>query len=249
LRTSSPFRNPWAIGIPVACFGAAGLGWWIGRASVAEEAGQLHRALVDLLLNALSADDPDTEEHSRRVADLVDVLVERLPCDRAERATLRLAALLHDMGKIDDQFFDIVHSRDPLSDAQRQTIKSHPHESAHILEPLEQLHPGITRIVCSHHECWNGSGYPNGLKEDEIPFGARLIAVADVFDALTQWRSYREPAPVEEAFRAIREGAGSKFDPAVATLAEDPEVQARWREIVARGHQRCRARRVAASAT
>jgi HD-GYP domain-containing protein (c-di-GMP phosphodiesterase class II) len=152
----------------------------------------------------------------------------------SELHTLRIAALLHDMGKIDDRFFHIVHSRTPLTKDQRAEIKNHPHESAHILTPLESEHPGITEIVSTHHECWDGSGYPHGLHDLDIPLEARIIAVADAFDAMTQPRKYRDAKPVEEALKALREGSGSQFDPALVDLAEAEPVRGVWEEVVER---------------
>jgi putative nucleotidyltransferase with HDIG domain len=196
---------------------------------------KMHRTLVDLLLNALTADDPVTARHSRRVADLSYALAESCEMGTRELATLRVAALLHDMGKIDDRFFYIIHSRKPLSAQQRDEIKTHPHTSAHILEPLEPLHPGIQCIVSSHHECWDGSGYPRGLDHDGIPLAARIIAVADAFDAMTQPRSYKEPLSIEEALDKLSEGVGKQFDPALVRQVEHPEVLSRWIEVARRG--------------
>mgnify|MGYP002780482724 CR=1 FL=1 len=213
---------------------ATGVAWQSARRR-ARRAQQLHRALVDLLLNTLSAGDVATAEHSRRVAVLTDALAVAYRLDRRARARLRLAALLHDMGKIDDDFFDIVHSRQQLSPEQRQQIKHHPHKSAHILEPLEQVHPGIMAIVSSHHECWDGSGYPQGLRGEQIPLEARIIAAADVFDALTQRRSYREPLSIEQALDELRRGAGSRFDPELVARIQQPPVLDAWRETVRHG--------------
>ncbi|HEV2149382.1 MAG TPA: HD domain-containing phosphohydrolase [Longimicrobiaceae bacterium] len=196
---------------------------------------RLHRTMVDLLLNAITSGDAATARHSRRVANLTDALAEPLGLGREERATLRVASLLHDMGKIDDRFFDIVHSHGSLDDRQRNEIRNHPHESAHILEPMERIHPGITAMVSSHHECWDGSGYPEGLRGKEIPLGARLIAVADVFDALSQPRPYRGPLPADEVRKQIRQGAGRHFDPRIVALVERPRVWARWTEVARRG--------------
>lgn len=186
---------------------------------------------MEILLNVLSADDSLTERHSRRVAELTDALADGLGLGVERRATLRVAALLHDMGKIDDSFFDILHSREKLSEAERSEIRRHPYESAHILEPLEPFHPGITSIVSSHHECWNGEGYPNRLEGEEIPLGARVIAVADVFDALSQARAYRNPISFEEGLETIHRGSGTQFDPRIVGLLDRPEIRGRWREI------------------
>jgi putative nucleotidyltransferase with HDIG domain len=239
MRILANARNRTALraGLGVLAAGTAAAAWALGRQAAAGEARQLHRALVDLLLNALSAGDAATAEHCRRVADLTYELARRLKMPREACATLRLAALLHDLGKIDDEYFDIVHSREKLTEAQRRTINSHPCRSAHILEPLEAVHPGIKRIVSSHHECWNGGGYPEGLRGEQIPLEARVISVADVFDALTQWRTYRDPVPAAEAFAEIRRDRGTKFDPGVVDLLDDERLRARWTEIVREGHR------------
>lgn len=221
-------------GVAVASAGLVGLGWMIDTARRKRAARRLHRGMVDLLLNALYAGDPVTARHSRRVADLSYALAEAAGMRGGELRTLRVAALLHDMGKIDDRFFHIVHSRKPLTGEQRQEIKNHPHESAHILQPLETQHPGITQIVSSHHECWDGSGYPQGIRELDIPLGARIIALADAFDAMTQPRKYRDAMPLERALQKLREGSGSQFDPALVDLACTHEVRDGWEEVVQR---------------
>lgn len=202
-----------------------------------ERNSRLHRVLIDVLLNALTAGDAVTARHSRRVADLTDALVESLCLDRTERATLRVAALLHDMGKIDDQFFHIVHQPQRLGPEERHRIEGHPHESAHILRPLEPIHPGITRIVESHHECWSGAGYPSELSGEEIPLAARAITLADVFDALTQPRAYHEPMSVEAAIGELKAESGSRFDPDLVRRLDDPAVRSRWSEIASRGRE------------
>lgn len=222
------------VGGALVAAGAVGAAWATNARRARRGRSRLHRTMVDLLLNAITAGDASTARHSRRVANLTDALAPPLGMGRGERSTLRVASLLHDMGKIDDRFFDIVHSHGPLTPEQRAEIKDHPHESADILGPLERIHPGITRIVSSHHECWDGSGYPEGLARDDIPLSARLIAVADVFDALTQPRSYRGPMPPDEVLARIREGSGTQFDPGVVRLLDRPEIWAYWREI-ARG--------------
>jgi putative nucleotidyltransferase with HDIG domain len=210
------------------------------------KAARMHRVLVDLLLNAMSAGDPVTERHSRRVAALTDALATRYRFYGDRHSTLRLAALLHDLGKIDDRFFHILHSCQPLTPEERQEINEHPEESADILEPLESIHPRISRIVKAHHECWDGKGYPQGLAGEEIPLESRIISIADVFDALTQPRSYRDPLGPAEALEKIREGAGSRFDPAVVRSLERPEIWNRWREIAEDGRREEKAEKPAA---
>jgi putative nucleotidyltransferase with HDIG domain len=198
-------------------------------------AALLHRTLVDLLLNTLSAGDASTERHSRRVADLTDALAENYGLSGGAHSALRLAALLHDMGKIDDRFFDILHGCEPLSQADRESIFEHPDQGADILRPLEAIHPGISAIVAAHHECWDGKGYPAGLSGEDIPLESRLISVADVFDAMTQPRSYRPARTVDETLQEIRSGSGSRFDPAVVARVQSPEILSKWIRIMEKG--------------
>lgn len=229
-RRLLPFLGGTLLGL-----GAATLAWRVDVRQRGHRTRALHRTLVESLLNVLSAGDATTARHSRRVADLCDVLAAALRIPRGEHATLRIASLLHDMGKVDDRYFDILHSRNPLTPEQREEIQAHPHQSAHILEPLEKFHPGITAIVSSHHESWNGEGYPRGLRGEEIPLCARIITVADVFDALVQPRAYRGPLPLEEALGTLRDGAGTHFDPEIVRLVEKPAVWERWRRIALHG--------------
>lgn len=227
-----------------------GLAWAVQGYRSRRYAQRLHRATVETLLNALTAGDSFTARHSRRVAELATVLSRAHGLSRTCHSNLRLAALLHDMGKIDDRFFRIVHSPERLSAEDREKIEEHPHESAHILQPLEEFHPGLVRIVESHHECWGGGGYPRGLRGGEIPIEARIISVADVFDALTQSRSYREPGTVDEALERIQAEAGTRFDPAVLETLSRPRVLKRWRAIAeeARGAEEYEAAREASAA-
>lgn len=217
---------------------AAGLiaaAWGLDAWRRARDTSQLHRTLVDLLLNTLHTGDPETERHSRRVAALTDVLASTYRFGRRAHARLRLAALLHDMGKMDDEVFDIVHSCEPLSREARREMEQHPREGADILHPLERIHPGISKIVRSHHEAWNGEGYPEGLLGSEIPIEARILSVADVFDAMTQPRSYHDPLGVDEALERIRRSAGERFDPEVVRRIGQPQVKERWAMIAALG--------------
>ena len=223
------------LGAALASAGVVAAGWAYDALRRERSTRLMHRKLIDLLLNALTADDPVTARHSRRVADLSFALAGAVGLGRRERATLRVAALLHDMGKIDDRFFHIVHSRKPLTEQQRTEMKFHPHLSAHILEPLEALHPGIMCIVSSHHECWNGTGYPRRLAGEDIPLAARIISVADAFDAMTQPRKYRAPLSTEEALDALFEGSGEQFDPQLVRLVETTPVLSQWVEIARQG--------------
>ncbi len=222
----------WGGIVGVAVVGAA---WLVDSWRRSRREGVTHRILVDVLLNALTADDAITARHSRRVADLSFALAQCYGMRRRELATLRVGSLLHDMGKIDDRFFHIVHSRGPLSEDERTEMEFHPHLSARILEPLEPIHPGIAGIVASHHECWDGTGYPRGCGGEEIPLGARIIAIADAFDAMTQPRAYKDGMPVNEAFEQLKKGAGRQFDPSLVELVHTRAVLDEWCEIASNG--------------
>lgn len=232
-------RAPGARTVGIA--GAVGAVWAMDAWRRERKAHRLHRTLVDLLLNALHAGDARTERHSRRVADLTDALAQTYGLDSTRRARLRIASLLHDLGKIDDDLFQLVHSCARLSAEDRRAMEEHPIGGADILRPLEKIHPGITRIVEAHHESWDGDGYPRGQKGEQIPLEARILGVADVFDALTQPRSYHAAISVDDALEKIRNSAGEKFDPEVAARVDRPEVLERWKEIADRGRQEERA--------
>ena len=227
-------RGAW-IGAALASAGVVGAAWAADAARRAAGGRLMHRTLVELLLNALTADEPGTARHSRRVADLSYSLARCRGLGRRELARLRVAALLHDLGKIDDRFFHILHSPRGLSPRERAQMQAHPEQGARILEPLEAVHPGIRTVVASHHERWDGGGYPAGLAGEEIPLGSRIIALADAFDAITQPRGYQEPLPVEAAFATLTAGAGRQFDPELVRLLDAPALRTRWTGIARRG--------------
>lgn len=197
----------------------------------------VHRTMVQLLLNTLCAGDPSTARHSRRVAALTDVLGRSYRLDREGRARLRVGALLHDLGKLDGDINALVHSDRRLTGGERSRMEQHSDQSADILEPLECIHPGIAEIVQSHHECWDGNGYPRGVAGTLIPLESRIIAVADVFDAMTQPRSYHDAAEPDEVLKVLREQAGTSFDPEVVSRLDRPEVWAEWIEIALAGRR------------
>jgi HD-GYP domain-containing protein (c-di-GMP phosphodiesterase class II) len=221
----------------VAAVGGIGLAWHLDARRRDQRTALIHRTMVELLLNTLCAGDPSTARHSRRVADLTDVVGATFRMRGEAQARLRVAALLHDLGKLDDDVQPLVHSHHRLDEGERRQVKEHTNQSGDILKPLEALHPGISRIVESHHERWDGQGYPRGLSDTSIPLESRIISVADVFDAMTQPRSYKGPLDPEEALREIRTGLGSRFDPGVVERVEGPVVWDEWLRIVRRGRR------------
>jgi len=181
------------------------------------EAGQrLLLSTVMALANSLEAKDPYTVGHSQRVADLAEQLARVLGLPESEVQYIRLAGLLHDIGKIGIREA-VINKPGPLTPAEYAHIQTHPLISERILVPVAELN-GALRMIRSHHEHWDGSGYPDGLKELEIPVGARILTLADAYDAMTSQRPYRPPLPHEIAIREIRQGAGRHFDPNLSRL-------------------------------
>ena len=165
------------------------------------------------LATALEYRDCETVGHSRRVVDLSLRLAREMDCSEAETEQIRRGALLHDIGKmaIPDH---ILSKPGPLNDEEKKIMERHTIYAREMLAPISFLH-GASVISYCHHEKWDGSGYPRGLKGDEIPRPARLFAVVDQWDALGSERPYRKAWPKEKIIAYIRENAGKQFDPEV----------------------------------
>ena len=164
---------------------------------------------LERLAGALEARDPRTHGHSRRVARHATSIARRLKLPEDEVARIRTAALLHDVGKIEVPW-EILEKPGALTDQEFAQIKKHPAVGARLVEGMGDAE--LVAIVRHHHERIDGGGYPDGLVRGQIPVGARIIAVADTFDALTSARSYRPPRSHEEALAVLREEAGSQLD-------------------------------------
>lgn len=165
------------------------------------------------LMSALDARDRETEGHSTRVSRLACLLGEEVGLNSQQLKALERGALLHDIGKIGISD-TILHKPGRLTDEEWRLMRIHPDIGARIVEGIPFLQETLP-VIRYHHERWNGSGYPVGLKERDIPIQARIFAVADVFDALTSNRTYREKSSPEEAIQYLREQAGILFDPAI----------------------------------
>lgn len=163
---------------------------------------------------ALDLRDRDTKGHTQRVTDLALKLARRLDLTESELIHIRRGAVLHDIGKmaIPDR---ILLKPGPLTADEWEIIRQHPRFAVELLTPMSHLGPALD-IPHYHHEKWDGTGYPHGLRENQIPLSARLFAVADVYDALTSERPYRPAWTKDKAFAYIRDQAGKHFDPAIA---------------------------------
>jgi HD-GYP domain-containing protein (c-di-GMP phosphodiesterase class II) len=152
-------------------------------------------AALETLLNAIDANDPETGAHVRRVAAYALILAEAAELSDHECKSIERVALFHDIGKIHEALIDIVRDDRPLTPTERRAIATHPAAGAAVLEPLKVFYPDLADGVLSHHERWDGKGYPRGLKGRRIPLAARVVAVADTFDALTHGRATAMRSP------------------------------------------------------
>ncbi len=188
-------------------------------------------ASMEALARAIDARDPSTFGHSARVAAVSIEIADEMQVPVKERESLRRAALLHDIGKIgvEDR---VLRKPGPLNDAEMDEMREHSRIGHDMLEGLRFLRPSLPGILY-HHERWDGAGYPAGLTGTAIPLLVRIITVADVFDALTSDRPYRQGLSFEAATAAIRHDAGMKFDPDVvsAFIARRPVIEALLRKM------------------
>ncbi|TMJ06887.1 MAG: HD domain-containing protein, partial [Bacillati bacterium ANGP1] len=167
-------------------------------------------------VRALDLRDKETEGHTQRVTDLTVRLARALDVPEADLLHVYRGALLHDIGKmaIPDA---VLLKPGPLTPQERQVIERHPGYAYEFLSSIPYLRPALDIPYC-HHEKWDGTGYPRGLKGEQIPLVARIFAVADVWDALRSDRPYRKGWSDEQALQYIREQSGTHFDPKVAGL-------------------------------
>jgi putative nucleotidyltransferase with HDIG domain/PAS domain S-box-containing protein len=183
---------------------------------VRERTAQIHEAHMDaiyMLAVASEAKDQDTGKHVRRVERSTREIARRLSFSEADAETIGYSAILHDIGKIHVPD-DILTKPGPLDDQERARMQQHTLAGERILlkNPFFER---ARKIARSHHENWDGSGYPDGLSRDVIPIESRIVHVADVFDALTHNRVYKKAWTLDAAVDAIHKGRGAMFDPAV----------------------------------
>lgn len=184
-------------------------------------------AALESLLKAIDANDPDTGAHVRRVATYSLVLADAAELEEHEKRSIERVALFHDIGKIHEALFDITHDGRRLTPAERRAIATHPRRGAEVLAPLAGFYPDLPEGVLSHHERWDGGGYPRHLKRRRIPLSARVVAITDTFDVITHRRRYRDGRSAEKAVALILEGRGAQFDPELVDLFVFPPVFAR----------------------
>jgi putative two-component system response regulator len=175
-----------------------------------------YEATIEGWSHAMDLRDRETEGHSRRVTELSLKLARAMGMSDEELIHMRHGALLHDMGKIGIPDA-ILHKNDNLTDEEWAIMRTHPELAFTMLNSIEYLREAL-EIPYFHHEKWDGTGYPQGLKGEQIPLAARIFAVADVWDALTSNRPYRPAWSREEALHYISAQSGKHFDPQVVEL-------------------------------
>ena len=198
------------------------LNQWL-KEEVTTRTAELHRqqhrmeristATLEALVNALEAKDPYLRGHSARVADLSANIATELGMNEEEVDRIRMAGRLHDLGKIGTRDA-VVNKEGPLTPEEFEHVKQHVIIGAQILAPLVHL-GDIVSMVKSHHERWDGTGYPDGLRGEEIPQGGRIIAAAEVYDALTTSRPYQEKMTPEQAVERMADLSATVLDSTV----------------------------------
>ena len=218
----------------------------VGRAAAAMDNARLYGDLqqtfkqtIQALANILEDRDPYTRGHSDRVSRYARQIAVGMGLGAEEVERIADSALMHDIGKLGIRFEEL-NKADPLTESEYEMFKSHTTRGKWILQPIRFLHPLIPGVY-HHHERWDGRGYPVGLKGEAIPLMARILAVADTYDAMTSHRAYRRALPHEVAMQEIESCAGSQFDPAIVEvfvreMSRDRRDQSskaeRWRALL-----------------
>ncbi len=184
---------------------------------IQEQKRLYERAVLEMcwaLAGTVDAKDPYTNGHSERVADYTRLLAKKMGIPNNQQKDLYYTALLHDIGKIGIPN-EILNKPTRLTNEEFQTIRNHTVFGDQILGRIISM-PTLSVAARSHHERYDGSGYPDGLSGEEIPLAARIVAVADCYDAMTSVRSYSGVRPQADVRAEIEKGAGTQFDPLVA---------------------------------
>lgn len=224
-----------------ALAGGLALAWYREHAS-RQSAERLAAATLETLMNAIDANDEVTGQHVRRTAAYALCLGEALGLSDTERRQVERVALFHDIGKIHAALFDIVHEQSRLTPEERSLVATHAQRGADVLQPLAAFYPELPAGVIAHHERWDGTGYPRRLQGLAIPLHARIVAIADSFDAITHSRRYHAGEGFDRGVTAIREGRGTQFDPLLADVFLSDDVLANVRRTFDHSADRATAR-------
>src|SRR5262245_19041498 len=174
------------------------------------------RGVIEAHILALDSQDVYLKRHSRRVARMSGIMAAKLGWPRKRQRLLEYAALVHDVGKIGIQE-QILNKPGPLTPWESSQMRMHPVYSRNILSPVPYLREALPDVYY-HHERFDGGGYPEGLKAEAIPIGARIIAICDAYDAMSSDRSYRAAMPEQDTLEILKKMKGIQFDPALVDL-------------------------------
>jgi putative nucleotidyltransferase with HDIG domain len=186
------------------------------------ELQQLNTDLARVLVKTIESQDPYTGGHSLRVSRWATELADSAGLNYKVRRNIETAALLHDIGKVDRIYTEILQHDGDLTPDQRRAIREHPQRGVEMLSAVRSLDDDVLNFIRHHHEHYNGDGYPDGIEGEDIPIGARVIMIADTIDAMMTRRPYRDPLPPEIVKEELINCKGDQFDPElVDTLIEE----------------------------
>jgi len=222
--------------VPISV-GAAATGLMVREHSLRTKAERLSAATLETLLNTIDANDTETGAHVRRVASYALILGKAAGLDEHRLHSVERVALFHDIGKLHGALTDIFHETSKLTPEERRAVMTHPQRGAEVLEPLAAFYPDLARGVLAHHERWDGKGYPRGLKGRRIPLEARVVTIADSFDAITHQRRYSPARSLNAAVDAIVEGRETQFDPELVDIFLTPPVRASIEKAMRAAHR------------
>jgi len=219
---------------------------------------QVNRDLLELMVKAIEARDPYTSGHSQRVSQLAQLLARAVGISSKAVEQIRTAALLHDVGKIHEEYAPLLRKEGKLDPTERALMQTHAMRSAELVGTISAFRGAIVEAVRHHHERFDGTGYPAGIAGDAIPLGARIIMIADTVDAMATDRPYRKALGHEQIVAELRRCSGTQFDPRlVEAFVQSAQVReflgirvgsgtrpvlpamppARWRRTVERGRE------------
>ena len=204
--------------------------------SHAEEVAALHRRTIEVLALAIEAKDQTTHDHLERVEVYAIAVGKELGLNEGELEALRASALLHDIGKLGVPEY-IISKPGKLTPEEFEKMKTHTVVGAEIVEQIRFPYP-VAPIVRSHHEKWNGTGYPDGLAGENIPIGARILSAVDCLDALASDRQYRRALPLGEAIKIVEAEGGKSFDPKVVEILARRYVELERMATSGRPHEK-----------
>jgi HD-GYP domain-containing protein (c-di-GMP phosphodiesterase class II) len=191
---------------------------WVNRLYKANrELARNSEELLELMVTAIEARDPYTSGHSRRVSRLAMEIARCIGLPEREVKRIGVAGLLHDVGKIHEKYASILQKPDRLTKDEWLLMKDHPSDGEALIAKVSQLHD-ILQAVRHHHERWDGSGYPDGLRGESIPLMARVLTFADTIDAMTSTRPYRRGLTQGEVREELLKFSGKQFDPKIASV-------------------------------